>query len=504
MHTTIELAVGNLSLSDINHLLETNASISLPASAWTAIKAAEEVVHDVIQQDKTVYGINTGFGLLANTKILAHDLEDLQRRILLSHAAGVGDLLPTTIVQLILLLKINSLARGYSGVRPIIIETLVQFYNHGIYPCIPSKGSVGASGDLAPLAHLSLPLIGEGMAHYQNKMISGAEALKIIQQTPLKLAPKEGLALINGTQVSTAIALVHLLEAQNLLSAAITIGAVTVDSACGSATPFNARIHEIRGQQGQIKVAEKLRSLLHGSDILSSHINCERVQDPYCLRCQPQVLGACLDNLLHAEHVLTIEANAVPDNPLIFADEGVILSGGNFHAEPVAQVADLMAIAIAEIGALAERRIALLVDPHFNGGLPAFLVPNPGTNSGFMIAHVTAAALASANKALAHPFSVDSLPTSANQEDHVSMATYAAWRLREILENVRSILAIELLAACQGVDLRRPLRSSPAIESVVTLLRTHVPFLKEDRFFAPDIQAAATLIAQIDKIHNSV
>ncbi len=494
MPSSFTLYPGKLITSDLLALLGTKTQIKLDETAWADIKASNQFVQDIIAKNTTAYGINTGFGLLANTQIEAKDLEDLQRRILLSHAAGVGETLSPEISQLTLLLKINGLACGYSGVRPLVLETLIEFYNHGIFPCMPAKGSVGASGDLAPLAHLALPLIGEGQVHYQNKIISGEEALILIGKSALKLAPKEGLALINGTQVSTAIALTHLFQAYELLQSAVLIGAMTVDAAQGTLAAFHPALHAVRGQAGQILVAQRLSDLLNGSAIMQSHADCSRVQDPYCLRCQPQVLGACLDNFNHALKILMIEANAVSDNPLIFVKEGRIISGGNFHAEPVAQVADLIAIALSEIGALAERRIALLVDPHFNGGLPAFLVPNPGLNSGFMIAHVTAAALASANKSLAHPFSVDSIPTSANQEDHVSMATYAAWRLKEILDNVKNILAIELLAAAQGLELRRPLKSSTALEHVLGTLRQTVPFWQEDRFLAPDIEKARKLL----------
>lgn len=501
MHDT--LTPGQLTIESIRHVLTTTNKISLNPSCWSGVNKSSQQVQDIIKENKTVYGINTGFGLLARTSISYNDLAKLQRHILLSHAAGIGEFLPDNIVKLILLLKINSLARGYSGVRAILIETLLKFYNHEIYPCIPAKGSVGASGDLAPLAHLSLPLIGEGSARYQGKILSGKEALALINSEPLELEPKEGLALINGTQVSTAIALYNLLQAQNLLVSAVVIGALAVDAAAGSDSPFDSQIHQARGQKGQIKVAETLRTLLAESQIRQSHTDCERVQDPYCLRCQPQVLGASLDNLLHAERILTIEANAVSDNPLIFTDTNTILSGGNFHAEPVAQAADIIAIALAEVGAIAERRIALMVDPNFNGGLPAFLVTNSGLNSGFMIAHVTAAALASANKSLAHPASVDSLPTSANQEDHVSMATYAAYRLREIVDNVQGILAIELLAVSQGIDLRKPLTTSPQLAKIVSKLREHVAFWEEDRFFAPDIQHAQTVVNQIGIQHLS-
>jgi histidine ammonia-lyase len=494
MHPYFTLIPGQLNYTDILLLLTENISLQLADEAWETIQASYEVVQSIVDEGQLVYGINTGFGLLANTQISPNDLEILQRKILLSHAAGTGEYLPDKMVQLILLLKINGLAKGYSGVRPVIIERLIELYNQGIYPCIPSKGSVGASGDLAPLAHLALPLIGEGLFNYQGKIFEGHHLLAIISKPPLSLAPKEGLALINGTQVSTAIALYHLIEAKKLLQAATVIGAMSVDAAAGSIAPFHSSIHLARGHYGQSLIAHHLETLLCTSEILSAHKNCDKVQDPYSLRCQPQVLGASLDSLLHAEKILMIEANAVTDNPLVLIDEKRIISGGNFHAEPVAQVADLMAIALSEIGALSERKIALLVDPHFNHGLPAFLTPNVGINSGFMIAHVTAAALASANKSLAHPFSVDSIPTSANQEDHVSMATYAAYRLKEILDNLKTILAIELLAACQGIELRRPLHSSTPLEMILQVVRKTIPFWDEDRFFAPDIEKAKTCL----------
>lgn len=499
MKKTFELEPGKLTLSEIENLLAASPALILIPSAYPAINASRQVVDNIITTEKTIYGINTGFGLLAETRISSTDLAELQRKLLLSHAAGVGEFLSDDIVQLILLLKINSLARGYSGVRPILIDALIKFYNVGLYPCVPAKGSVGASGDLAPLAHLCLPFIGEGWVRYQGNIISGSEALTLAQLAPLVLAPKEGLALINGTQVSTALALYHLLQIKKLLSAAIHISALSVDAALGSIMPFLPEIHEVRGQYGQIMVAKKMHDLLQDSAILMSHKNTGKIQDPYSLRCTPQVLGACLDNIKHAENILIIEANAVSDNPLVFADTQTILSGGNFHAEPVAQIVDLLAIALAEIGALSERRIALLIDPHFNNGLSAFLVNNPGINSGFMIAHVTAAALASANKSLAHPMSVDSLPTSANQEDHVSMATYAAWRLKEMIENVQTILAIELLAACQGLDLRRPLKSSVKLEKLWAMVRTEIAFLTEDRFFAPDIELASKLVLRLNE-----
>lgn len=497
MQNLYTLVPGSLSADVIRHLITTNTKIALDTGCWEAVETSRRVVDNVIKNNKTVYGINTGFGKLADKAISVADLTKLQRNLLLSHAAGTGELLPDDMVKLILLLKINSLARGYSGIRIVLLETLLALYNHEIYPCIPAKGSVGASGDLAPLAHLCLPLIGEGTVRFQGRIIPATQALATVGIAAIELAPKEGLALINGTQVSTGIALYHSLNAQLLLSAATLIGALSVDAAAGSDLPFHEKIHEIRGHKGQIKVAKALRVFLQGSAIRNSHQDCDRVQDPYSLRCQPQVLGACLDNLQHAQNILMTEANAVSDNPLVFADINQIISGGNFHAEPVAQAADIIAIALSEIGALAERRIALLVDPQFNGGLPAFLVNNSGLNSGFMIAHVTAAALASANKSLAHPASVDSLPTSANQEDHVSMATYAAFRLGQIVDNVQDILAVELLAACQGINFREPLKTSPMLVKIVEQLRAVVPFLEEDRYFAVDIAKAKALVYQI-------
>ena len=489
-----KLQPGRLTINDIRTLMREDTTIVLAEDCLAGIERSEKVIEHVIQSKKTVYGINTGFGVLASTRIKTEELEELQRKIVMSHAAGVGKYLSDDIVRLILALKINSLARGYSGVRLQTIEALIALYNSQVYPCIPEKGSVGASGDLAPLAHMSTVLIGVGHARYHDEIISADEALSIAQLRPLKLAAKEGLALLNGTQTSTALALAGLLKAENNFIAAITAGALSVDAACGSDTPFDARIQSIRGHAGQIQTAGMLRELLQESTIRSSHIDCSKVQDPYSLRCQPQVMGACLSHLSYTEQTLLTEANGVTDNPLIFVDTNEIISGGNFHAEPVAMAADAIAISLAEMGSISERRIALLVDPHFNSGLPAFLVNEPGVNSGFMIAQVTAAALVSENKSLSYPASVDSIPTSANQEDHVSMATYAARRLHEMAENTASIIAIELLAACQGIDLRKPLKTSERLQVVHKLVRQHVPYYQEDRYFAPDIAAVTKLI----------
>ncbi len=426
---TLTLTPGELSLQTLRRVYSEPTQVRLPETCYDAINAAAATVSDVVAQGKPVYGINTGFGLLARKRIPDQQLQELQRKLVLSHACGTGELLSDVQVRLILLLKINSLARGYSGVRRQVVQALVALINAEVYPCIPAKGSVGASGDLAPLAHLSAALLGVGEVRHAGNVMAATEGLALAGLAPLELGPKEGLALLNGTQTSTALALSGLFAAEMLFKNAVTTGSLSVDAALGSDAPFDARIHAVRGHRGQQEVAAAYRQILAGSEIRGSHHDCDRVQDPYSLRCQPQVMGACLDNLRHAAKVLVTEANAVSDNPLVFSDAGDVVSGGNFHAEPVALVADLTAICLAEIGALSERRIALLIDSHLSE-LPAFLVENGGVNSGFMIAQVTAAALASENKSLAHPASVDSLPTSANQEDHVSMATFAARRLQ--------------------------------------------------------------------------
>lgn len=487
------LTPGKLKFSDLKILSNENTLLQLNKNCIASINQAEKIVVDILKKNKTVYGINTGFGSLANTRIPHDELEILQQSLVLSHAAGTGELLSDEIVRLILLLKINSLARGYSGVRYQTIEALLTLLNKKIYPCIPSQGSVGASGDLAPLAHLSILLLGLGEARHEGKIISAKKALKIAGLKPLTLAPKEGLALLNGTQVSTALALQALFNTEKIFLAALVTGALSVDATLSSATPFDRRIQEVRGHSEQIFVAKLLRDLLKKSNITASHRNCPKIQDPYSLRCQPQVMGACLSHWKFARDTILIEANAVTDNPLIFINDNDILSGGNFHAEPVAMAADTLALSIAEIGALSERRIALLMDTHFSS-LPPFLVKNPGINSGFMLAQVTAAALASENKSLAHPASVDSLPTSANQEDHVSMATFAARRLLSMVENTAGIIAIELLAACQGIDFRHPLKTSPKLQKIMERVRKEVPFYKNDRFIAPDIAFAKKLI----------
>jgi histidine ammonia-lyase len=490
----LTLHPGALTLAQLREAWQSPLELRLDDSARAGIEASVACVDAIIDDKRTAYGINTGFGLLASTRIPSEDLERLQRSLVLSHAAGIGEPLDDAMARLIMLLKVNSLARGFSGIRLKVIEALITLINAQVYPHIPLKGSVGASGDLAPLAHMSLVLLGQGLARHEDRWLPAREALAIAGLEPLTLAAKEGLALLNGTQVSTAYALRGLFEAEDLFAAATVCGALTVEAALGARAPFDARIHAARGQRGQIDAATVYRHLLgDSSEVGRSHQDCSKVQDPYSLRCQPQVMGACLTQLRQAAEVLAVEANAVSDNPLVFAVEGDVISGGNFHAEPVAMAADNIALAIAEIGALSERRTALMMDKHMSQ-LPPFLVANGGLNSGFMIAQVSAAALASENKALAHPHSVDSLPTSANQEDHVSMAPAAGKRLWEMAANTRGVLAIEWLSACQGLEFREGLKSSPLLEQARQLLRANVPRYIEDRFFAPDIAAAGSLL----------
>ena len=494
MSFQLNLIPGKLTLAQLRQVQQGPVQLALDSSAIPAIEKSAACVADVIKQNRVVYGINTGFGLLANTRIKNAELELLQRSIVLSHAAGFGDIMDDSTVRLMMVLKINSLARGFSGIRLAVIEALIKLVNAEVYPCIPKKGSVGASGDLAPLSHMVLPLIGEGEVSYQGQIYDAREGLGFAGLEPITLAAKEGLALLNGTQASTALALEGLFKAEDLFAAGTVIGAMSVEAAMGSRAPFDDRIHQARGQRGQIDAAAIYRHLLgNSSDIGAAHENCEKVQDPYSLRCQPQVMGACLTQIRQAAEVLAVEANGVTDNPLVFADDNDILSGGNFHAEPVAMAADNLALAIAEIGALSERRMALLIDATLSK-LPAFLVPNGGVNSGFMIAQVTAAALASENKTLAHPASVDSLPTSANQEDHVSMATFAARRLADMAENTTGVLAVEYLAAAQGLDFRAPLKTTPLLEQAKAILREQVSFYDQDRYIGPDIEQSANLL----------
>ena len=498
MNTTLVLNPGQMTLAELRAVWQSPLTLALPDTAQAVMETAAAAIQQIVDKGDAAYGINTGFGKLAKTRIPDEQLELLQRNLILSHSVGTGEPMSDATVRLVMVMKAVSLARGYSGVRPVVVHTLMALLNAGITPLIPVKGSVGASGDLSPLSHMTLALMGEGDVRVNGTVMPAHQALAAARITPLTLAAKEGLALINGTQVSTALALHGLFMAERLLEAGAVTGALSVDAAKGSDAPFDLRIHAARGQPGQMALAAVTRTLLEGSVIRRSHLeNDERVQDPYSLRCQPQVMGACRDLIVNAARTLLIEANAVTDNPLVFTDTGDVLSGGNFHAEPVAFAADTLALAIAEIGAIGERRIALLIDSSLSG-LPPFLVDNPGLNSGFMIAHVTAAALASENKSLAHPASVDSLPTSANQEDHVSMATFAARRLQPMIANVAHILGIELLAAAQGVDFLRPLASSPVLEQVHALLRAQCPAMMRDRYLAPDIATAGSLVRSGD------
>ncbi|HEX4151434.1 MAG TPA: histidine ammonia-lyase [Steroidobacteraceae bacterium] len=489
MSAPMEVRAGHLTLPMLRRIYEASVDLSLGPDDRARIAAAAALVDKIVSAGDAAYGINTGFGLLAQTRIPNDQLALLQRNLLLSHSAGVGESLSDAVVRLTLALKVNALARGYSGISGGLIDALLSLLRHEVYPLIPAQGSVGASGDLAPLAHLSLVLLGIGQVRTGGEILTAAEGLSRAGLAPSKLGAKEGLALINGTQVSTALALAGLFGAEDILASAVVAGALSVDALKGSDAPFDERIHQARGQPGQLAVAEHYRRLLAGSEIRASHLDCSRVQDPYSFRCQPQVMGACLDLIRHCAGTLRIEANAVTDNPLLFVEQGEVLSGGNFHAEPVAFAADTLALALAEMGNLSERRVAVLIDPKMSG-LPAFLVENSGLNSGFMMAQVTAAALASENKTIATPCSVDSIPTSANQEDHVSMATHAARRLGPMVDNAAAIVGIELLAAAQGIDFHRPARSSAALEKVHSDIRGEVAHYAADRYVSPDIETA--------------
>ncbi|HSZ74889.1 MAG TPA: histidine ammonia-lyase [Rhizomicrobium sp.] len=491
MSARAKLVIGKpLSLRDLRRAYEAPVEIAFDADAMKKVGASAATLARIAASGQTAYGVNTGFGLLAQTRIAPEQLAQLQRNLVLSHAAGVGAPLPDEIVRLMMVLKLAGLARGASGARMDVLHAIKAFLDYEIYPCVPGQGSVGASGDLAPLAHMSAALMGIGDVRVHGELRAAKDAIADAGLQPLVLGPKEGLALLNGTQASTAMALAGLFAGGNVFAATLISGAISTDAMKGSDAPFDARLHALRGQPGQIETAAALRALLAGSAIRQSHIHCDRVQDPYSLRCQPQVMGAALDLLRFAGRTLEIEANAVTDNPLVFAETGEVISGGNFHAEPVAFAADQIALALAEIGSIAERRIAVLTDPKMSG-LPAFLVRDNGVNSGFMIAQVTAAALVSENKMLAHPASVDSIPTSAGQEDHVSMAAHAARRLLLMAENATNVIAIELLAGTQGIEFHRPLKSSAVLEQCIAALRAEVPFYDQDRFFAPDIAAAA-------------
>ncbi len=491
----LTLVPGSVTLDVLERIYRSNAAVSLHEAARDDVDHAAKIVAAAANGSEAVYGINTGFGKLANRKIAPADTATLQRNLILSHCCGVGDALDEPRTRLMMVLKMMSLGRGASGVRWAVIDQITAMLEKGVIPVIPQKGSVGASGDLAPLAHMTAAMIGEGEAVFNGQKLPGAEALKAAGLKPLVLGPKEGLGLINGTQFSTACALAALFDARRMVAASVVTSALTTDAIMGSTAPLRSEIHALRGHRGQIDVASEMRRIMDGSAIRESHRDDDtRVQDPYCIRCQPQVLGAALDVIRMAATTLEIEANAVTDNPLVLISDGAILSGGNFHAEPVGFAADQIALAVAEVGAIAQRRVALMVDPTLSHDLPPFLTPNPGLNSGFMIAEVTTAALMSENKHLANPCVTDSTPTSANQEDHVSMAAHGAMRLGRMLENLSVILGVELLCAAQGVEARAPLKTSDALQDVMTCLRLHVATLAEDRYLAPDINCASNLV----------
>ncbi|MEO8531138.1 MAG: histidine ammonia-lyase [Deltaproteobacteria bacterium] len=489
------LTPGTTRLADLERLWRDGLPATLDPSARTGVEAAAALVARAAQGDAAVYGVNTGFGKLASVKIAVKDTETLQRNLILSHCCGVGDVLDAPTTRLMMALKLLSLGRGASGVRWNVVALIEAMLAKGVTPVIPTQGSVGASGDLAPLAHMAAVMIGEGDAVYSGQRMTGGAALNAAGIDPVILGPKEGLALINGTQFSTACALTGLWRAERCLAGAVIASALSTDAIMGSTAPLHPTLHALRGQPGQIAVAAAMRALMEGSDIRESHREGDsRVQDPYCIRCQPQVTGAAMDLLAQVARTLEIEANAATDNPLVLVDEGLIVSGGNFHAEPVAFAADQTALAIAEIGAIAQRRVALMVDPTLSHDLPPFLTPDPGLNSGLMIAEVTTAALMSENKHLAMPCSTDSTPTSANQEDHVSMAAHAARRLSRMADNLEVILGVELMCAAQGVEFRAPLKTSPKLQAALALFRAKVPALGADRYLAPDLVAAAKLI----------
>ncbi len=496
----LAITPGRVSLAALKTIWRGPARLVLPEQSWAAIQAAADAVAEILASRRVVYGVNTGFGLLADRRIDTDHLAELQRNLVRSHACGVGEPLAPAVVRLVLALKVVSLARGASGVRSAVVRMLIALLAADALPVIPAQGSVGASGDLAPLAHLALALVGEGEIAWRGRVRPAAEVLAALEMEPLAPAPKEGLALLNGTQVSTALALDAFFRAEAAFHAALLAGALSTDALKGSDVPFDPRIQALRGHAGQIAVARVLRGLLAGSRIRASHADCPKVQDPYCLRCQPQVMGAVCDQLRHVAATLEIEANAVTDNPLILTGDGgeaAALSGGNFHAEPVAFAADLLAIVTAEIASLCERRIALMIDPKLSG-LPAFLAEDPGLQSGFMIAQVTAAALVSENKTLAHPAGVDSVPTSAGQEDHVSMATWAARKAGLVARNTTAVVAIELLTARRAIGFHRPLTTSPALQALVAALAETLPETDGDQRLDT---AIATLGAQIAAGH---
>ncbi len=504
---TITITDAGLSLAELRAIYLESRKLEVTSALQVAVERSALIVVEVMQQGKTVYGINTGFGALASTRIEPDKLGELQFNIIRSHKAGVGAYLDERICRLVLALKIVGLSAGYSGIQWILVEKLLELFNRGYIPCLHGKGSVGASGDLAPLADLAGVLIGEGDAWFEGSIIPAKEVLRALQWEPYQFAPKEGLSLINGTQVSTGLALAALFKTERLLGSTIVSGALALEASKGTSSAFHPAIQQLRRQRGQQQVAAWSRELLENSPIAESHRNCGKVQDPYSMRCQAVVMGACLDIMSHSAEILHLEANAVTDNPLILPDTGEVISGGNFHAEPVAFAADHLALAIAEIASIAERRVALLMDRHFSG-LPPFLVANSGLHSGLMIAHVTAAAMVSENKSLAHPASVDSIPTSANQEDHVSMATYGARRLHEMLDNAAYVTAIELISAVRALQFHHPLKTSERLEKILEYLVPLIELESSDHVLSPEIEAlqqavlhgkVATLVLAIDE-----
>lgn len=494
--TPLTLTSGSVTLAQLEQVFTQERAVRLDLDCRAAVENAAARIAEAASGNEPVYGVNTGFGKLASLKIAKEDTAKLQRNLILSHCCGVGDAIPRAHARLIMVLKLLSLGRGASGVRWSLITLLQDMLEKGVTPIIPVQGSVGASGDLAPLAHMTAVIIGEGQAEFYGEILPGSDALRKAGLKPIQLGPKEGLAFINGTQFSTAFGLAGLFGAWNAANSALVTSALSTDAIMGSTAPLHPEIHALRGHRGQIEAAKTMRALLEGSEIRESHRDGDsRVQDPYCIRCQPQVTGAAFDVLRQAAMTLEIEANAATDNPLVLTGANMIVSGGNFHAEPVGFAVDMIALAVSEIGAIAQRRVALLVDPVLSHDLPPFLTPNPGLNSGYMIAEVTTAALMSENKHLANPCVTDSTPTSANQEDHVSMAAHGAVRLQRMIKNLERILGVELLCAAQGIEFRAPLKTSAPLLSVIERLRQNIDALNEDRYLAPDLEAAAILIS---------
>ncbi|PIE13482.1 MAG: histidine ammonia-lyase [Rhodobacterales bacterium] len=497
--TTLTLTPGAVTLADLEKIFREQAAVRLDPACRPEIERAHARIAKAVAGSDAVYGVNTGFGKLASVKIKAEDTATLQRNLILSHCCGVGPAIPRAHARLLMALKLLSLGRGASGVRLEVVDLIEAMLEKGVTPVIPAQGSVGASGDLAPLAHMAATLMGHGEAEFDGAIMPGDQALAAAGLTPVELGPKEGLALINGTQFCTAFALVGLFGAWRAAHSSLVTSSLSTDAIMGSTAPLEPEIHILRGHRGQIEAGDTMRALLAGSEIRDSHMADDaRVQDPYCIRCQPQVTGAAMDVLRQAARTLETEANAATDNPLVLVGADLIVSGGNFHAEPVGFAADMIALAVAEIGAIAQRRIALIVDPVLSFDLPPFLTPNPGLNSGYMIAEVTTAALMSENKHLANPCVTDSTPTSANQEDHVSMAAHGARRLGPMIDNLHRILGVELLCAAQGIDFRAPMKTSDTLQRVVTRVRKDVKTMGEDRYLAPDLERAAAMIASGD------